>query len=99
MRRAVGTAKNVDNIRQLMLACYFHQVVQRTGNQMQDPPAGGVLWTSIDVGYPAFNSQFVLPYHQLFYHVTYQGINHFHKYLGHPYTIHKCLNVVRMSIF
>ena len=22
-----------------------------------------------------------------------------HKYLGHPYTIHKCLNVVRMSIF
>ena len=22
-----------------------------------------------------------------------------HKYLGDPYTIHKCLNVVRMSIF
>ena len=22
-----------------------------------------------------------------------------HKYLGHPYSAHKCINVVRMSIF
>ena len=46
-----------------------------------------------------------LPIHSIIVHMTVHFLQwcangtEIHKYLGDPYTIHKCLNIVRMSIF
>ena len=46
-----------------------------------------------------------LPIHSIIIHMTVHFLQwcvngtEIHKYLGDPYTIYKCLNIVRMSIF